>query len=86
MNNDTSLTIPSTPGTARNFSMLLCGRLFCGLCAGLICLVVPTYLGEIASPNIRGLLGMVFNIRWEILNITLEIVEHASDDNPQNSI
>jgi len=37
--------------------MLIAGRIFTGIAAGMISLSVPTYIGEIASSDIRGLLG-----------------------------
>ncbi|KAF2359665.1 Sugar/inositol transporter [Trinorchestia longiramus] len=45
-----------------NFAMLVSGRIFCGICAGLVSISVPTYLGEIASSDIRGLLGAGFQL------------------------
>ncbi|XP_018012769.1 facilitated trehalose transporter Tret1 isoform X2 [Hyalella azteca] len=47
---------------ANNFAMLVAGRIFCGICCGLVSLSVPTYIGEIASPDIRGLLGTGFQL------------------------
>ncbi|XP_042234331.1 facilitated trehalose transporter Tret1-2 homolog [Homarus americanus] len=43
---------------AQNFAMLMCGRFISGVCAGVTCIAVPTYIGEISSPDIRGTLGM----------------------------
>lgn len=40
-----------------SFACLLAGRLVTGLCSGLVLVVVPVYLGEVAPPSIRGLLG-----------------------------
>lgn len=37
--------------------MLMTGRIITGFCAGITSLVVPTYIGEFASPDIRGTLG-----------------------------
>ncbi|ROT67943.1 putative facilitated trehalose transporter Tret1 isoform X2 [Penaeus vannamei] len=47
---------------ARDVAMLLAGRLACGLAAGAVSIAVPTFVGEIASPDIRGLLGSVFQV------------------------
>ena len=37
--------------------MLLSGRIITGFCAGIASITVPTYIGEIASPDIRGTVG-----------------------------
>ncbi|XP_042878651.1 facilitated trehalose transporter Tret1-like [Penaeus japonicus] len=47
---------------ARDVAMLLVGRLACGMAMGAVTIVVPTFTGEIASPDIRGLLGSVFQV------------------------
>lgn len=49
-------------GAGTNFAMLVAGRIFCGVCCGLVSLSVPTYLGEIASTDIRGILGSGFQL------------------------
>ncbi|KAF2359664.1 Sugar/inositol transporter [Trinorchestia longiramus] len=49
-------------GFATNFAMLVAGRVVCGVAAGLATVAVPTYIGEFASPNIRGLLGSCFQL------------------------
>ncbi|KAF2360035.1 Sugar/inositol transporter [Trinorchestia longiramus] len=45
-----------------NLSMLLVGRVATGLFVGLTCVTVNTYIGEIASSNIRGTLGSGFQL------------------------
>lgn len=40
--------------------MLLVGRLFTGFGAGAFCMVIPIYLGEMASTEIRGTVGSFF--------------------------
>ncbi|KAG7154095.1 Facilitated trehalose transporter Tret1-2-like 6 [Homarus americanus] len=47
---------------ARNFAMLISGRIVTGLCAGMTSLVVPTYIGEYASADVRGTLGSAFQL------------------------
>ncbi|ROT83225.1 hypothetical protein C7M84_023587 [Penaeus vannamei] len=47
---------------AQNFAMLMTGRIITGFCAGITSLVVPTYIGEFASPDIRGTLGSAFQL------------------------
>lgn len=47
---------------AQNFAMLMTGRIITGFCAGITSLVVPTYIGEFASPDIRGTLGSGFQL------------------------
>jgi len=49
-------------GLGQGFWMLLFGRVFCGVCAGLASLAIPTYVGEIASPEVRGTLGTGFQL------------------------
>ncbi|XP_045595886.1 facilitated trehalose transporter Tret1 [Procambarus clarkii] len=47
---------------AQNFAMLVSGRILVGVCAGVTCIAVPTYIGEIASPDIRGTLSTFFQL------------------------
>lgn len=49
-------------GAATNVAMLVSGRFFCGICCGLVSVCVPTYLGEISSPDIRGKLGAMYQL------------------------
>ncbi|KAG7170313.1 Facilitated trehalose transporter Tret1-like 10 [Homarus americanus] len=49
-------------GFANNFVMLIVGRLLIGLCTGVTCIAVPTYIGEFSSPDIRGALGSCFQL------------------------
>ncbi|XP_047740713.1 uncharacterized protein LOC108674318 [Hyalella azteca] len=49
-------------GLASNFAMLIAGRIFVGVSAGVATIAVPTYIGEIASPDIRGMLGSCFQL------------------------
>ncbi|KAK8733768.1 hypothetical protein OTU49_006468, partial [Cherax quadricarinatus] len=49
-------------GLAQNLSMLVIGRILCGLCTGISSLVVPTYTTEFASKDIRGALGTGFQL------------------------
>ncbi|KAA0184969.1 hypothetical protein HAZT_HAZT008339, partial [Hyalella azteca] len=42
------------------FLLLLCGRILTGVGCGLVSIAVPTYVGEIASPEIKGFLALVF--------------------------
>ncbi|KAK8739994.1 hypothetical protein OTU49_003307 [Cherax quadricarinatus] len=44
-------------GFGQNFATLVAGRMVVGACICATCVVVPTYVGEIASPDIRGILG-----------------------------
>ncbi|XP_058818789.1 facilitated trehalose transporter Tret1-like [Topomyia yanbarensis] len=43
-----------------NAGTLLVGRLFTGFGAGAFCMVVPIYIGEVASKEIRGTVGSFF--------------------------
>ncbi|XP_018019695.1 facilitated trehalose transporter Tret1 [Hyalella azteca] len=47
---------------AVNFPMLLAGRIGTGVFVGLTCVSVNTYIGEIASSDIRGTLGSGFQL------------------------
>ncbi|XP_058448442.1 facilitated trehalose transporter Tret1-like [Malaya genurostris] len=44
----------------QNVGMLLVGRLLTGFGAGAFCMVVPIYIGEMASKEIRGTVGSFF--------------------------
>ncbi|KAF2359662.1 Major facilitator sugar transporter-like [Trinorchestia longiramus] len=48
---------------ATDIGMLVAGRLFCGLCVGILSLCVPVYLRDIASHDIRGLIGSSFHVQ-----------------------
>lgn len=45
---------------ASSVTMLLVGRLFTGFGAGAFCMVIPIYIGEMASAEIRGTVGSFF--------------------------
>jgi MFS family permease len=47
---------------ARNFVMLLIGRLFIGLAGGAFCISAPLYSAEIAEKEIRGIIGTFFQL------------------------
>lgn len=47
---------------ANGLTMLILGRLLTGLCCGLVSGTAPTYVVEIAPPQIRGLLGTCFQV------------------------
>lgn len=47
---------------ASNALMLYVARFFAGLAVGAICVCAPMYIGEIASPSIRGKLGSFFQM------------------------
>ncbi|CAL4073794.1 unnamed protein product [Meganyctiphanes norvegica] len=49
-------------GFGENFIMLLAGRILTGMCCGIVSLVVNVYIGEFASPDIRGALGTGFQL------------------------
>ena len=44
-------------GCAKNFLMLLLGRIITGICGGVSSIAMPLYVAEIASDDIRGTLG-----------------------------
>lgn len=48
--------------TANGLTMIIMGRVLTGLCCGLVSGTAPTYVVEIAPPQIRGLLGTCFQV------------------------
>ena len=48
--------------TAQNVWMLFAGRFFSGMASGITSICCPTYLSEIASPSVRGMLGSCFQL------------------------
>ncbi|KAF2359663.1 Major facilitator sugar transporter-like [Trinorchestia longiramus] len=44
-------------GFSSNYAMLITGRLICGIAVGIKGIAINTYIGEIASSDIRGFLG-----------------------------
>lgn len=48
--------------------MMLVGRLLTGFGAGAFCMVVPIYIGEMASKEIRGTVGSFFQ---QMINLGL---------------
>lgn len=49
---------------ARSVTELIVARYLAGISDGLICCSLPVYFGEIANPNIRGLLGSAVSVSW----------------------
>ena len=47
---------------AQNAYYLFAGRFICGFASGLTSVSCPTYVAEIASPRVRGLLGSGFQV------------------------
>lgn len=47
---------------AKNFAMLMVGRIVTGFCSGISSMVITTYIGEYASASIRGILGSSFQL------------------------
>ena len=58
-------------GLGQNIATLLVGRIVGGLIVGVTTVVVPTYIGEIASDNARGLLGLYMLIEFYLNKILL---------------
>ena len=48
--------------SAQNVWMLFVGRFLSGIASGITSIVTPTYLSEIASPSVRGMLGSCFQL------------------------
>ena len=47
---------------AFNKWMLFFGRLICGFGTGITTIAVPVYVSEVASSNVRGMLGSFFQV------------------------
>jgi len=47
---------------AQNVWMLFVGRFLSGMASGITSIATPTYLSEIASPSVRGMLGSCFQL------------------------
>ena len=47
---------------AQNVTMLLIGRFLTGMASGITTIATPTYVSEIASPSVRGMLGSSFQL------------------------
>lgn len=47
---------------ASHVVVLYVARIFGGMGIGLTCVVVPMYIGELAHPSIRGILGSIFQL------------------------
>jgi len=47
---------------ARSGTLVMIGRIITGLCAGLISGTAPSYVVEISTDNVRGLLGTSFQV------------------------
>lgn len=50
-------------GFAQNVYYIFAGRALTGICCGLICGTVPTYVCEISTPKTRGIFGCGFGVR-----------------------
>ncbi|XP_035443533.2 facilitated trehalose transporter Tret1 [Spodoptera frugiperda] len=46
-------------GSATNVIMVFAGRVFCGVCVGVVSLAFPVYLGETLQPEVRGAFGLL---------------------------
>ena len=49
-------------GIYSNLYVYIAARVFNGFCGGAFCVVAPTYIGEIAHKDIRGALGLLFQL------------------------
>lgn len=56
-------------GFSHSFWPIVIGRALTGIAIGITTAVLPTYIAEISTPNIRGMLGMSFNVSFNALNI-----------------
>ncbi len=51
---------------APDMALVITGRVLTGLSAGLISGTAPTYVVEISTENVRGMLGIGFQVRHRI--------------------
>lgn len=49
-------------GIFNHWIIFLVARFFLGFCGGAFCVAAPTYIGEYADKNIRGTLGVMFQL------------------------
>lgn len=47
---------------ATSLSFIYAGRFITGICVGLVCVVTPMYIVEVATPDVRGQLGCRFQL------------------------
>lgn len=47
---------------AKSVPVILVGRLITGFCAGLVSGAAPSYVNDISTANVRGLLGSLFQV------------------------
>lgn len=47
---------------ATNVALYCTGRFITGFCGGAFCVAAPTYIGELADKNVRGMLGVFFQL------------------------
>ncbi|XP_029045061.1 facilitated trehalose transporter Tret1-like isoform X1 [Osmia bicornis bicornis] len=61
--------------------MLIIGRIICGICAGVFCVLTPIYVAEIASKEIRGRLLAMFQVLINCGVMYAFIVAHIIEEN-----
>ncbi|XP_025024829.1 solute carrier family 2, facilitated glucose transporter member 5-like [Python bivittatus] len=67
-----ALVVSSKP--MRSHEILICSRLFVGICAGVAFSVVPMYLAEIAPQNLRGALCTVADLFITFGSLMAEVI------------
>ncbi|CAK9800912.1 Facilitated trehalose transporter Tret1 [Anthophora quadrimaculata] len=67
-------------GRGQTVFLMITGRLICGICGGLACVVTPMYVAEIASKEIRGHLLAYFHILVNFGIMYAFIVAHSIDE------
>ena len=66
---------------ACNVWMLYFGRFLSGMASGITTIATPTYVAEIASSNIRGMLGSSFQVRFFKKKFMLYLFGNLLSDN-----
>ncbi|CAK9811553.1 Facilitated trehalose transporter Tret1 [Anthophora plagiata] len=67
-------------GCGQKVFLMIAGRLICGICGGLACVMTPMYVAEIASKEIRGHLLAFFHVLVNFGIMYAFIVAHAIDE------
>ena len=52
--------------------LAIVGRLVGGIGVGIVAIAVPTYIGEVSPPDVRGTLGAAFQLLVTGMDLNLE--------------
>ena len=54
--------------------LAIVGRLVGGIGVGIVAIAVPTYIGEVSPPDVRGTLGAAFQLLVTGMDFNLELL------------